>query len=616
MAVPTIELLNWATISGSNATFGFPRRPQAGDVLLCIHSADNGSTSQMGIFGGWQTIHTASGFVDAWAGTKVYRRIATGSEPSTYTISQAPGADGVAVILAIRNASATGIVVRSDGAEQTTDTITCPGATPPSAGCLDLRWAAGTMFLPGGFLFFDEPPGFDPVIQDQSGAFAGAALAKRTRLSSAPVPSATWDVFPFVDVWQGLTILIPPGTAGGEPPAPPVFPVGTLGRGAGLWRYAAHDLLTGAYIDDIYPEQVSMDRRIGEPGAFSASIPVPNAAEGHKLRAIFSPDPSVLTTGPGRIVVHVWRGDHLWDIYWIIGARYSQSAWSRPTIEVRGSTLDAYMHYVPIRSDMVLSGDQVTIARTLITSMQSQAHANIGLDLQTGTSGVSTELEIRGLDRRTYGDVLRELAQASNGFEWMIDPVISDGAIVRRWVWGYPTLGSDTVHLVQQGRYGGDVVEWSIDIDPLRGVTYLDVRGGTPKIEDAGEETPPRMSSIVTATAHLAAGWPRIDRTIDHPGQSLRTTTLNAYANYWMRRLAGAVWVRSVSIALAADSTLTPSSLGDQVRHIMVNELYPLVNGRASYDESARLIGLGVTPNGRGNGKDVAELIFEQVDDD
>lgn len=618
MAIPQIWDVAWAAFSGSSAMLGFSRRPQAGDLLLCIHSADNGSTSQMGITGGqggWQAIHTASGFVDAWAGTKVYRRIATGSEPAYYTITQAPGADGVAAILIIRNASAAGIVVRSDGAEQFTDEITCPGATPPSAGCLDLRWAAGTMFLPGGVVFFGEPPGFDLVIQDQSGLYAAAALAERTRLSSAPVPSATWDVYPFVEVWQGLTILIPPGTAGGEPPAPTPFPVGTLGRGRGLWRYAIHDLLTGAYIDDIYPEQVSMDRRIGEPGAFSCTIPVPNAAEGRKIRKIFSATPAEnIGTGPGRSVIHVWRGDHLWDIYWITGARYSQSGRSKPTIEVRGATLDAYFAHVLIRTDLFLSGDQAAVARSLITHMMSQSHANIGLTLQGGNAGVNIDLDIKGLDRVSVGDALRSISEAENSIEWMIDPVVSDGAIVRRWIWGYPGLGSTSeVHVVQQGFHGGDVVDWSIDIDPLRGVTYLDVRGGVPEIDDPEQETPPRMSQLVTASAHLAAGWPRIDRTIDHPGQSLRVPTLTAYARYWMARLAGSVFVRTVRIALAADSTITPSRLGDQVRILMSNELLPPENGRAGLDETARLIGLGVIPNGRGNGKDIAELIFEQV---
>lgn len=617
MARPEIWDLDWAAFSGPSATLSLLSRPRAGDLLICIHSADRGSTSQMSVSGGqggWQTVATAPGFTDAWAGTKISRRVAAANEPASYTVSQDADADGVAAILLIRNGSPTGITVRNDGADAFTTKITCPGATPPSAGCLDLRWAAATIYQPGGFISFSPPPGFEWFFADQSGLYCAASLAARELLTSSPVPAVTFDVSP-VDVWQGVTILIPPGQAGGEPPPPTHFPVGTLGRGAGMWRYAVHDLRTGAYIDDIYPAQVQMDRRIGEPGAFSATIPIPNSGEGRKLRAIFGATPAEnIATGPGRSVIHVWRGDHLWDIYWVTGARYSQSGRGKPQLEVRGATLDAYFAHVPIRQDLFLTGDQAAVARSLITYMQSLPDANIGLTLQSGNAGASIDLDIKGLDRVSVGDALRAVSEAENSIEWMIDPVVQDGQIIRRWVWGRP-LGGDQTHIVQQGLHGGDVVDWSIDIDPLRGVTYLDVRGGVPEIEDVEEETPPRMSQVVTAAAHLSAGWPRIDRTIDHPAQSLRTSVLNAYARYWMSRLAGSVFIRTVRIALAADSTITPSRLGDNVRILMSNELFPTRNGQAGLDETARLIGLGVTPNGRGNGKDIAELIFEQVED-
>jgi hypothetical protein len=229
---------------------------------------------------------------------------------------------------------------------------------------------------------------------------------------------------------------------------------------------------------------------------------------------------------------------------------------------------------------------------------------------------VSRQLEVQAGDGKSYGQVLQEYARTQNGFEWMVDPVVQDGQILRRWVWGYPQLGTDTVHVVQQGQHGGDITRWAVEIDPLRGATYLDVRGGVPETQDTSVATPPRMSDIVTASAHIAAGWPRIDRTLDHPGRSTSVSTLNSYASYWMARLGGAVWVRSVSIALAADSTITPSQLGDRIRHIMINEMYPLSDqGGAGYDETARMIGIAVTPHGRGEGKDVAELVLEQVDD-
>ncbi|MFC3980160.1 hypothetical protein [Streptosporangium jomthongense] len=424
-------------------------------------------------------------------------------------------------------------------------------------------------------------------------------------VSSADLPQLQFSSST-VSAWTTYTLVVQPGAT--VPSTPPV-PAFTPGRGSALYRYTAHDFLTGEYRDDLYPQGVTYDKRISEAGAFSGTLPVPNRRVAQAVRRVIPLTRSDLTTGPGRIEIRIWRDGVLAGRYWLHGARVARGRDGKVSVHLRASTLDSYFFSVRVRTSLSYSGNQITNARALLTHAQAQPGANIGLQLQGGTGGGSRALEVKPDSGTSYGRILQEYARTSDGFEYTLIEEVGPDGVTSTWVWGAPKIVSDTVHVFTESPHGGEIDQWSIDIDALRGGTDWDVRGGTPE-GDATEDRAPVYSTTKT-TAHRAAGWPRIDHLVDHPTQSTDTSTLNAYADYWADRAGGAVWVRSVTVILGRHSSLNMNSLGDLARQVMTNVWHERVDGGAGYDASERIIGIAVTPAEKGVGKDIVQLILE-----
>ncbi|MFD0883561.1 hypothetical protein ACFQ08_03170 [Streptosporangium algeriense] len=587
---------------------GSARRDAAepGDLLLAFHSADGGGTSEMSM-PGWDSVATIPG--GPWAGTRIWRRTATASEPTEYSVTQRSTADGTVVIVAIRGGKATGIVVVPDGSG-----TTAPAASPPSASGLEFRYAAGlTQF--GAYLSWSVPSGYTERADVQADVWTSAVLASKALTSNRPVDAVELTPSTGLYVSHAVTVIVASsgeGGSGGPPPTPPVFPAFTPARGSALYRYTVHDLLTGAYKDDIYPRDVYFDKRIGEPGVFNATLPIPNRQVAEQVAHVIPRTPQDLSTGPGAVVIHVWRDGALWGVYWLTAARPARSRGQKPAISLRGSTLDAYLHQVALHEDLNLEDDQIVNARDLITHMQTAPivpSANIGLSLQGGSSGTVRPLAAKADD--FYGKVLADYARVSGGFETMVNAVVTEAGIERRWVWGAPTLGWGGEHIFQEAENGGDILDWSEEFDVLRGGGIrVKVRGGTPPATDVTQDSGPVTTDWTASAPHVAAGWARMDRLLDHPAASTDMNTLEAYAARWMATSAGGSWVRSFTVALGAHPTIHPNLLGDRARMVMTNEWHPRMNGAASYDVSERLIGLGITPEARGR-KEEAQLILE-----
>jgi hypothetical protein len=351
---------------------------------------------------------------------------------------------------------------------------------------------------------------------------------------------------------------------------------------------------------------VSFDKRILQAGSFSATIPIPNRTVGDQVAEIIPRDESQLGIGPGVITVQVYREGVCWGEYWITGAQPARSRRGTPAIQLRGSTLDAYLSRVELQDDLIYTGvDQIGIARTLLNHLAAQEHANLSLSLQSGTSGVLRDRTYLESEGATYGQRLLELAQVDDGFEWMINLETLGGSLVRRWVWGYPQLGTldPPPHLFSDGRSGGDILEWQEEIDALRGGTRWRARGSLVG-GDASTTSTPLTSTVHEATAHLAAGWPRIDRTLSYSTVS-EAGTLEDYAAFWATRAAGALRVDQVTVAFGRNPSLTPNNLGDAGRFYFDNEW-----NRATW-KTRRIIGMAITPTSRSSGKEEARLVLE-----
>jgi hypothetical protein len=449
------------------------------------------------------------------------------------------------------------------------------------------------------------PSGYTSRGQGQSGVWVSGALVSKTVVSTAPTGGVTLSPSPSLAAAAFSVFL-----ASTEPPVPqpPVTQPFAPGKGASKYRYVATRALDRTYLGDLDLVGVTFDKRILQPGAFSATIPIPNRRMGDQVAEIIGRDETDLDIGPGVITVQVFREGEPWGEYWITSAQPSRSRRGTPSIALRGSTLDAYLGRVEIQQDLTYAADQIDIARSLITHLQGQPHANMSLALQPGTSGVARERAYLESEGGFYGQRLIELAQVDDGFEWMINLELVDGGLVRKWVWGYPKLGVLDIppHLFSDGRNGGDILEWQEEADALRGATRWRARGSTIST-DASTSSTPLVSTAHEATAHLAAGWPRLDRTLNY-STVVESQTLEDYAAFWAATAPGALRVDQVTVTFGKTPSFTPNNLGDAARFYFNNQWH-----RGVW-RTRRIIGVAITPTSRGSGKEEARLVLEGLD--
>ncbi|WP_435192443.1 hypothetical protein [Nonomuraea sp. bgisy094] len=586
-----------------------PPQASEGMMMLAFLAADNGIGQLISISGGWTLLTRIFGPVGTLSAVDVWHKVA-GANEQPYTITQAPTADGVAVIVSIGGAADGLPQVEPGFLYSSTSSVTTPSITPNKATGLELRWSGGVPPPPFTSVTWQQPPGFTEVADVQSQSVVTGSLCSRQIVSSADTGQQIQSSSALLQYAAGITVVI--ASAEVQIPDPPTFPSVTPARGETRMRYTVHDLLTGAYRGDLKPFGVVLDRRLGEPGTWRGRLSLVNTSEARKIGEIFPADPLDLLSGPGRLVVHTWRSGVLWGIHWLHTIVTSKDQRGSVWMDVQGSTLDAYLMHVALEQDVAFSGDQITAARQLIAHMQATSGSNIGLALQTGTSGVNRLLTAKASDNTTYGRILQDYARQAAGFESVVNPRVVDGVIFRSWEWGSPKIIGSGVHVFAEGQEGGDITTWREERSALRGGTRWRVIGGTPQQDDATTSST-AMRSVLVATPHLEEGWPIIDQRPTHPGQSVDQTTLDDYAAYWASRAPGAPPVFSADVVIGKSTTLDPNGLGDSITYKLNNPRWPITaDGAASFNRTQRLIGWELTPAERDSGgKDKVKLITE-----
>lgn len=583
-----------------------PRDVQPGDMLLAFVTSSNAfDVSDIELTGGNPWVPQAE-LADDF-GTRVFAQVAGLNNPTWYQVEL--NGEGLVGLLHIRGGTPDGLLLVSDsGGYEEDSRVPAPDASPGIAGGVEVRYAVLWNSLFESAWGRGQFPTEDwDLADDNTAAYLGA----KTLLTGADVPVKLLDTdSSLVEVWQAWTVVVTP--ADYVPPPPPV-PAFAQGKGTALYRFTAHDFKTGTYLDDLYPQDVSYDKRIGEAGAFTGRLPIPNAQVAQAVRRIIPRLRSDMATGPGRFEVRIWREGVLWGRYWITGARLTRGRDGRISVELRGSTVDAYFQSLRVRDDIFYQGNPVANVRALLSHAMTKPGAWSGLTFQEGSAGGDRLLLINGDDGHTYGRASQDQATGDGGFEWTINEQVGESGVESTWVWGFPKLTSDRTHVFTESPHGGEIAEWALDIDALQGGTDWETRGGTPE-SDASEDAFPLWSNVV-ATGHRAAGWPRLDHQLDHPEQSLVKSELNNYSAYWAEAAGGALWVRQITVILGANPSLNMNCLGDYARFIMSNVWYERTDeGGAGLDIRERIIGIQVRPTSKGVGKEEAVLTLETLE--
>lgn len=167
--------------SGTTSSFTVPKPAgtASGHKLILIHFFDVGDAIDGSASGGatWNNVNAYTLGTDTIQ-CRVWHKTAGGSEPTNYTIGQSSGTDGVAIVIAIRDAdnTSTPVVLALDNSGNSL--FTTGGQTPFGVNDLDIRCCGGSPWgLPGSSWLADDPmSGFTEYADKQSNIYTTAAV--------------------------------------------------------------------------------------------------------------------------------------------------------------------------------------------------------------------------------------------------------------------------------------------------------------------------------------------------------------------------------------------------------------------------------------------------------
>ncbi len=375
------------------------------------------------------------------------------------------------------------------------------------------------------------------------------------------------------------------------------------------YRYVFADLLTDTDIVTLELESVTFDRRLIQAGSFRASIQIPNADIAAKVRRIAPSGPEEIGTGPGRTVVHIYRNGQIWGTYLIWSVIPAGDEKGHVKVDIQGASLESYLSRVEIRQDLTYTAvDQISeLAADLVAQMQAQPYADIGLLIHCPPCGVLRDRTYKASEAATFGQRLTELANVDQGFEYMIRTYLQDGVRVRDFIGGLFVFatGQDQVWTRP-----GNILSWSYGADATGAATSYRTRGATVN-DDLGATSEPLMGTAADADALHAAGWARLDKTIDYSSVVV-AGTLDDYARWWAANRAGVTRVPQATVRIDEQTAFTPNNLGDYARLTIVDTWFPLDgNAKPTFSKRLRIVGCEVTPPTRNTGETL-KLIFEE----
>jgi len=368
------------------------------------------------------------------------------------------------------------------------------------------------------------------------------------------------------------------------------------------FRYEFCDLLTDTLITSLEVEGATFDGRIIQPGTFKGTTPIPNRDIAGQVGLVHA----------GRSIVHVYQGMELWGSYILWNKDVKADSKGFLTCDWQGASLESAFDRRKIQEDLAYSQDeQLDILRDLVDSFQGPLNDDLSIVADAGTSGQLRDRIYLVTEDASYGKRMSELANVENGFEYRIRTYVDGGTRVRRLVIGYPKIiTSATPHVFT---LPGNVESYKESEDAVRGGTRFRTRGDSVTDPDTQVSTP-LQSDPYLAQELLDDGWPIWDITEDRSGV-VEKNTLNEYAAELRTKYKGAVTIFTVSVRLDDTTRLSPNTVGDYAQFTIKDLNHVLTDGAPEFVKTWRVVGMEVTPQQRGTGQTVADLVFEGSDD-
>lgn len=279
------------------------------------------------------------------------------------------------------------------------------------------------------------------------------------------------------------------------------------------WRFLAYDLRTNTPIADLPLSVRSFSGTLNGVGTFTAQLPVEQSTASLLMSA----------TIPERTVVYIDRDGVIVEGFII----WQRVRTPNQPMSLQGASIPSIWRRNRIVADLTYTAvDQHTIFRNLVTHLQSQAGANIGITVGSGLSGVTRDRTYAGYERKNIGDALAELADVDNGFDWAVDVVWSAGVPAKNLTLSYPRRGriAGSTGIVFES--GKNIIDYTFTEDGTRSARAVDVLG-------SGDGRDMKISTAVD-TALLDAGYPLTAEVLSHKDVSVQST-VGAHATAAMR---------------------------------------------------------------------------------
>lgn len=360
---------------------------------------------------------------------------------------------------------------------------------------------------------------------------------------------------------------------------------------APVYTYSVHDLATNARLCDLPLRGVGYGFKLNDAGTIRGQFSV----EDRSLVSRTVRDPYDVTM-PCRRCVYVWR-DEVPVAGGIIWTRRYDS--KTRTVEIGCGDWWTYFDHrkiLPVLSLPVApaftvaqlvqapgSMDQNALARQLLTWAAAHTGGNLGIVSDSTLSLINADYTFRGYELRDVGEVLRELASASDGQDMLFGvgrAPDAQGRPVRTFRQGTPHLGQEGSAWVFE--YGANMVSYTWPSDGSRYASRTFAGG-----EGTVEGTPIAVSEDTTGYTN---GWPLMEAETGYTTVS-DPTRLQSHADADQFSQRRPVALPKIEVRGDQAPRIGEWSMGDDARVVIVDDFHT-----TGFDGPMRIVAADITP--------------------
>lgn len=351
------------------------------------------------------------------------------------------------------------------------------------------------------------------------------------------------------------------------------------------YRYYFLSLRDEQVLQEISLFGVYMRRMLGNPGQFNGSFTFDQTGKDNS--------DLVAATVPGKTwVVAERNGVPVW--WGIVWSRVYQS--QAKECQLFGWGFESYPQKQVIETDYIKVGGSAMpntdMFGDLWQHMQARTGSNLNINVPSSlTDGPLKETTVLATDAHYYWDVMSQLAEAADGFDWTIDCTKNaDGSYNKALRVGWPTLDNSPAQPdVTTFAYPGSILNYYATESIPDAGTDLFVYG-------AGEGSAMPFART-TQPAMLAQGWPRWDVNIAYK-EVTSQTQIDQLALQQQITRKPPMPVYQVTVKGDQDPEVGSYNVGQTCILQITDPRHPSPgSGNPGLDITSRIIGFEIRPN-------------------